>query len=180
MLLLGGDARIPGGGGDILGVRKYGQIAVGFQDGVLYGLDIQHVLFPQMSHQLVQGDPGPAQIVRENFAVVDENHRLAAQQAAQEHTAQNQPRQHQFHPQHRENGHQTGVEGNRPILHGNGGQVGYQHGHHKFRRLHLPDLPLAHEPDGENQHQVQQQGSQIGKDQKNHLFWVSFPGGDFL
>ena len=47
------DARVFGAGWFFLGKGKYGEISVGLQNGVLYRLQIQHVLFPQMSRQFV-------------------------------------------------------------------------------------------------------------------------------
>ena len=61
------------------------------------------------------------------------------------------------------NGHVTQVhlcqdcaqqKGNAVILHGDSGQIGNHDGHHKFRRFHLSDLPLAHEPDHQHHGQV--------------------------
>ena len=146
----------------MLRVGEDGEGAVGFQDGVLDLLGVQHVLLPQVAHQLVQGDPGLAQPALQNPPVFNEDHRLAAENLSESKAAQGGPGQHQLQPQHRQNGHQAGKQRDAPILHGDGGQVGHQHGHHEFRRLHLPDLPLAHEPHHQNQHQIQHNGAEIG------------------
>ena len=44
--------------------------------------------------------------------------------------------------------------GNGAVLHGDGCQIGQQHGHNEFRRLHLADLPLAHQADGHDEQQI--------------------------
>ena len=148
--------------GLFLWVGKYGQIAVGFQNGELHRPDVQHILFPQVSRQLVQIDPGAAQIVLKDFPVVDEDHRLAAKQLPQIHAAQNRAGQYQLQSQYRQDRHQPGIQWDCAVLHGNRRKICHQHGHHEFRRLHFADLPLAHEPYGENQHQVQEKRAKIG------------------
>ena len=66
-------------GGHFLRVGENREIAVGFQDGVLHRSQIQYIFFPQMPGELVQGDPGPAEIVLQNMSVIDENHRISAE-----------------------------------------------------------------------------------------------------
>ena len=83
---LGVNARILGAGGSLLGEGEHGKIPVGFQNGVLHGGDVQHVLFPQVPRQLVQRHPGAAEIVLHQLPVFNQDHRLAAQQLPELHT----------------------------------------------------------------------------------------------
>ena len=145
---------ILGGSGRFFCIGENGQRAIGFQNGKLHLTDVQHVLCPQMPHQLIQRNSGLTQLLLQNHPVVNQDNRLSAQQPAKGCVAQRPPAEHQLHPQHREDGHQPGKERNAPILHGDGSQVCHQHGHNKFRRCHLPNLPLAHEPYDQNQHQI--------------------------
>ena len=151
---LGMDARVLGTGGTLLGEGEHGEIPVGFQNGVLHGGDVQHVLFPQVPRQLVQRHPGAAEIVLHQLSVFNQDYRLAAQQLPELHAVQNQSGQHQLRPQNRQYRHQPGIQGDRPVLHGNCRQICQQHGHNKLRRLHLPDLPLAGETKAHNEQQI--------------------------
>ena len=115
-----------------------------------------------MGRQLIQGHPGGPEVPLEQTAVFYENHRLAAQQLPKPAAFQIQIGQEQFQSQNRADGHKASKQGNAVILHGDGGQIGNHDGHYKFRRFHLPDLPLAHEPDHQNHDQVQKNRACIG------------------
>ena len=143
--------RLPGRGRFILREAKHGQISVGFQNGILNRFDLQHILLPQMAHQLIQRHPGAAQIFLENLPLPDQNHRLAAKQPPDKNTAHDNPGKHQLQAKHRQYGHDPRKQRNSSILHGNGCQIGHQHGHYEFRGFHLTDLPLTHKPDTKDQ-----------------------------
>ena len=93
--------RVLGGGGRVLRIGEHGQGAVGFQNGVLHIPGIQHILLPQVAHELVQGDPGLAERTLLDVSVFNEDDRLSAENAPEPLASQGEPGQHQLQPQHR-------------------------------------------------------------------------------
>ena len=101
MLPFGLNACFCGIGGPQMGIGEYGNVAVGFQDGILHRLQVQHILLPQMARQFIQGDAGTAQIFLQNMAVFHKDHRFSTEQFPEKYAAHRKPGQHQLHAQHR-------------------------------------------------------------------------------
>ena len=90
----------------------------------------------------------------EQLAVFDEDDRLAADKMAEFDAVIAEYGEQDFQTEHDENRDQAGEEGDAAVLHGDGGEIGHQHGDDEFRRLHFSKLALTHEADGGDQKQI--------------------------
>lgn len=79
---------------------------------------------------------------------------LAAQQAAHPDGLQRNGGEDELQPEDDEDRHEAGQQGNGAVLHGDGGQIGQQHGHNEFRRLISPICRLPIRPDGHDEQQI--------------------------
>ena len=148
------DARVARRSGLLFGIQQGRELAVRLQNGEFHGAEVENALLPQVHGQLVEVHACALQIPFENFPVLHENDGLAAQQAAHPDGPQRNGGEDELQPEDDEDRHEAGQQGNGAVLHGDGGQIGQQHGHNEFRRLHLADLPLAHQADGHDEQQI--------------------------
>ena len=123
------------------------------------GREIGHALKAQKFRQLVGRDARFPKILLLQLSVVHQHDRLSAEKAAHRHAVIDQHGEQQLNGQYDEDRDKPGEQGNALVLHGDGGQIGDEHGHDKFRRLHLPELAFAHEADDEDERQIEDHGA---------------------
>ena len=78
----------PGGQGLVLRIQEYGQLSVGFQNGVLHGGKIYHALLAQLFNQLVHSKAGAAHFVLQHMAFLNDDGGASADQIPEANTFQ--------------------------------------------------------------------------------------------
>ena len=141
-------------------IEQCADLPVGFQYGKFHGGQIHNALFPKMLRQLIRGQACFLKVFQEDLSVFHQNDRFAAQQLPDRNKMIGQGRKQNLYGQDGQDWNHTGEQRNPQILHGNRRQIRNQHCNDEFRRLHFPDLALAHQTNHQDQQQVQNDGSQ--------------------
>ncbi len=148
------DARVTRRSGLLFGIQQGRELAIRLQNGEFHGAEVENALLPQMHGQLVEVHARALQVPLENFpscmrmtGLPHSRRRIRMDRSETAARMSSSPRMTRI-------GTRPDSRGNGTVLHGNGGQIGQQHGHNEFRRLHLADLPLAHQADGHDEQQI--------------------------
>jgi len=135
-------------------IQERRNCAARLQNGVLHLRKVRHALNAQIFCQLVGVHARLFKILLQKPPVFDQNNWFAAQKPPHAHAPVRQHGQNQFHAQNDKDRQQSRQQRRARLLHRHGGQIRDQHRHNELHRLHLAQLPLAHEPDDEDQRQI--------------------------
>jgi len=125
-VLLGFYRQLRGGRGLTGGIGENGQLSVGFQNGIFNGGQVGAAFHAKLLKQLVHGVAVALHFTLVQFSVTDHNAGLAAHEDAKAGIFHGQHRKDHGHGQQGEDGDDAREQGNAEILHGYGGQIGYE------------------------------------------------------
>ena len=154
------------GGGGVAAAEQHAELTVGLQLGKLHLPQVENAVEPQVLQQVVGAEPELFQGVLVQPAAADHRNGLAGEQLPQPAAFQRQGGDEHLRRDQRQHGHQTVGEGDVDVLHGDGGHRRDQDRHHQLAGLHLAHLPLAHEPQGQNDGQIEDQRPRKGDQHK--------------
>ena len=166
---LRGETHLPGGHRLFGGLWQDGYPAAGLQDGVFDCIEVGDALSTKFLVELVHSETVAAHLLLIHLAVSDDNAGTAAEHRPEADAAHGKHREDHGNTEQSEDGEHAGEQRNAKVLHRHGGQISDDEVQHQLRGLQLAHLALAHEPDTQNDEQIEDDGAHHADDHVQDL-----------
>ena len=153
---------------------EFGQCAVRLDHAVFDIRDRGDVLLAQGLDDLVGRQAQLTQLFDIQPAAADDDGGLPVEQPPEQAAFERGKAEQDLERDERRDRHQTGQHRDAGVLHGDGGEIGYQNGDRELGRVELAQLPLAHQAHGGDHSGVEQQGAQQGNSHISTSFGCRF------